>query len=88
MAAKGDFIRLRNVTLAYNLPVSLISKIKMQSLRVYVQGQNLWYSAPGFKGDPEVGTGAQEGGFLRAGAISLYSYPQSKVITFGLNVTF
>lgn len=85
---KGDFIRLRNVTLGYNLPVSLISKIKMQALRVYVQGQNLWYSAPGFKGDPEVGTGAQEGGFLRAGAISLYSYPQSKVVTFGLNVTF
>ena len=85
---KGNFIRLRNVTLAYNLPASLISKIKMQSLRVYVQGQNLWYSAPGFKGDPEVGTGAQEGGFLRSGAISLYSYPQSKVITFGLNVTF
>ncbi len=85
---KGNFIRLRNVTLSYNLPVSLISRVKMQALRVYVQGQNLWYSAPGFKGDPEVGTGAQEGGFLRSGAIALYSYPQSKVITFGLNVTF
>lgn len=85
---KGNYVRLRNVTLAYNLPASLISKVKMQALRVYVQGQNLWYSAPGFKGDPEVGTGVQESGFLRAGAISYFSYPQTAAFTFGLNLTF
>jgi TonB-linked SusC/RagA family outer membrane protein len=84
----GSFIRLRNVTLAYNLPTSLISKLKMQVLRVYVQGQNLWYHAPEYKGDPEVGMGSAESGATRPGARSLYSYPQTKAITFGLNVTF
>ncbi|WP_118951385.1 SusC/RagA family TonB-linked outer membrane protein [Taibaiella helva] len=89
---KGNFIRLRNVTLSYNLPSSLISKVKMQSLKIYVQGQNLWYSAPGFKGDPEVGIGSTEsipaGAVVRPGALSLYSYPTSRTITFGVNVVF
>ena len=60
----------------------------MQALRVYVQGQNLWYHATEYKGDPEVGMGSEESGAKRPGARSLYSYPQTKAITFGLNVTF
>ncbi|MGH2564863.1 MAG: SusC/RagA family TonB-linked outer membrane protein, partial [Ginsengibacter sp.] len=39
---KGDFIRLRNLTVGYNLPASLISKLKISSLRIYVRGTNLW----------------------------------------------
>jgi len=85
---KANYIRLRNVTLAYNLPLSLISKAKMQALQVYVQAQNLWYYAPNYEGDPEVGIGSEESGFVVPGTISLYSYPQTRAITFGLNVTF
>lgn len=85
---KASILRLRNVTLAYNLPANWISRLKMQALRVYVQGQNLWYHAPGYKGDPEVGYGSDESFLTRPGNISLYSYPQTRAITFGLNVTF
>jgi hypothetical protein len=37
----GSFIRLRNVTLAYQIPESITSRIKMRSLRVYARGTNL-----------------------------------------------
>ena len=39
---KGDFIRLRNVTLGYNLNDRLLKRIGITSLRVYVRGTNLW----------------------------------------------
>ena len=38
----GSNIRLRNVTLAYNLPNSLISKTGLRSIRVYARGTNIW----------------------------------------------
>jgi TonB-linked SusC/RagA family outer membrane protein len=37
----GSFIRLRNVTLAYDLPTSLAERLKLQSLRFYLRGTNL-----------------------------------------------
>lgn len=85
---KGDFIRLRDVTLSYNLPLSLISKAKMQALQIYFQAHNLWYWAPDYKGDPEIGIGSSESGYTSPGAISLFSYPTARSFTFGLNVTF
>ncbi|THU37224.1 SusC/RagA family TonB-linked outer membrane protein [Niastella caeni] len=53
---KGDFLKLRNVTLAYNLPKSIIDKVKLSSARFYVSGQNLyiWTKYPG--PDPETST--------------------------------
>ncbi|MDQ1087214.1 TonB-dependent receptor [Siphonobacter sp. SORGH_AS_1065] len=51
---RGDFLKLRNVTFGYTLPSSLLTKVKMSNLRVYVSGQNLAvltkYPGP----DPEV----------------------------------
>lgn len=50
---KGDYIRLKNLTLAYNFPSLVLNKIKLQGLRIYVQGTNLWTKTdyPGY--DPE-----------------------------------
>jgi hypothetical protein len=39
---KGDFIRLRNVTLGYNLASALTRRIGINNVRVYVRGTNLW----------------------------------------------
>jgi hypothetical protein len=85
---KGDFIRLRNVTLAYSMPASIMQKVRMKGANVYVQGQNLFYSARNYKGDPEVGLGnSEQGGYNSPGMYSLYAYPQVRTISFGLNVT-
>ncbi|MEQ9403067.1 MAG: TonB-dependent receptor [Cyclobacteriaceae bacterium] len=74
----GDFLRLRNVTIAYNLPADLVSKAKLQSVRVYAQGQNVatWTKYPGL--DPEVGVAGEDFGL----------YPQPQSFTVGLDVGF
>ena len=73
---KGNYLRLRNVMLSYSLPTTLLNKWKINSLRVFVQGQNLhvWSKFLGF--DPEITTG------ILGGA----QYPQLKNITAGLNI--
>ncbi len=87
---KGDFIRLRNVTVSYSLPTALIKPLKMSRVRIYAQGQNLatWTS---YKGDPEVGYGSAESsgsGGTRGGLFSLFSYPQTRTFSGGIDVTF
>ena len=86
---KGDYIRLRNLTLGYNIPRDVVSRIGLQSFRVFVQGQNLWTYAPGFNGDPEVGIGSGEtGNSVGFGNYNLYSYPQTQSLSLGLDIKF
>ena len=50
----GSFFRLRNVTLSYDLPKSLLEKVKMGGAKIYVSGDNL-LTLTRFSGmDPEV----------------------------------
>jgi TonB-linked SusC/RagA family outer membrane protein len=42
---KGDFIRLRDLTLSYDLPRKITDRIKMSSAHFYVRGSNLWTKA-------------------------------------------
>jgi TonB-linked SusC/RagA family outer membrane protein len=73
---KGDYLALREVTLAYNLPTNLIQKVKIARARINVTGHNLHYFT-NFKGlNPEYG--GQDNG----------RYPIPRNIVVGLNVTF
>lgn len=38
----ASFVRLRNLTVAYNFPNSIVSRLKLRSLRAYTRGVNLW----------------------------------------------
>lgn len=38
----GSFVRLRSITLGYSLPKSVIAKVHLTRLRVYVTGSNVW----------------------------------------------
>jgi len=49
----ASFIRLRNVSLSYQFDKKLIQKLKAETLRVYLQGQNLLTFSPYENGDPE-----------------------------------
>ncbi|HTE25145.1 SusC/RagA family TonB-linked outer membrane protein [Flavitalea sp.] len=84
---KGDYITLRDVTLAYNLPADIVSKAKMKGLRVYVQGTNLWLGTK-FRGLPEIGLSNSESTFVVPGLYNLYGYPQIRAVTFGVDVRF
>ena len=51
---KGDYLKLKNVTLGYTLPESLTSKISISKIRVYATGENL-FAITEFPGlDPEM----------------------------------
>jgi hypothetical protein len=73
----GKFIRLKNLTLAYNFPTSLISKAGLVNARIYFAGQNLFEFTNMHKPlDPEVRpTLTQE-------------YYKTRTYAIGLNVTF
>lgn len=42
---KGDYIRLRNITLGFNLPDNIAKKIGLSKLNFYLRGTNLWTKA-------------------------------------------
>lgn len=78
----GNFIRLRNIQLAYDLPLNIISKAKMSAAKVFVAADNL-LTVTGYTGfDPEVGGGIGTTGVDRG------FYPLTRTISGGLSVTF
>jgi TonB-linked SusC/RagA family outer membrane protein len=76
----GDYIRMKDLVLGYNLPKSIVSKVKFQGISVYVRGTNLftWVKDDRLKYDPEV----------RADGFTRLTNPPVKSITFGLNLNF
>ncbi|TGE23579.1 SusC/RagA family TonB-linked outer membrane protein [Hymenobacter metallicola] len=81
----GSYVRLKNVTLAYNLPLTLVQKAHFSGLRLYVTGQNLltWTDYSGY--DPEVSADPfSNTGFGRDFGV----YPQARTYTIGLNASF
>ncbi|MCY1662578.1 SusC/RagA family TonB-linked outer membrane protein [Chryseobacterium sp. SL1] len=69
-----SFLRLRNLSLSYLLPIKAQAKTFLNNTRIYAQGQNLvtWNRQRGF--DPETQ--------------NLYSLPPLRIFTLGLQTTF
>lgn len=88
---KGDYIRLRNITLSYNFPNKYLDKTPLKSLRIYVQGQNV-LTFTKFWGDPEVGISSGESisfsDTVAPGETTLYSYPNTQSYQLGIDVSF
>jgi TonB-linked SusC/RagA family outer membrane protein len=71
LISKGDFLAFREVYLSYDLPKSLLSKIKSTGLTIFVSATNLGYLTA-YKGqNPEVVTGFDPGGYPRARQFTL-----------------
>ncbi|MDO6429943.1 SusC/RagA family TonB-linked outer membrane protein [Flavitalea sp. BT771] len=67
----GNYIRIKNVDLGYNLPYTWMRRLKLRGIRVFANAQNLFTHAA-YKGiDPEV---------------NFPSYPMQKVINTGVTV--
>jgi hypothetical protein len=82
----ASYVRVKNVTLAYNVPARLLSKFKLGSARVYVSGVNLATITNYTGWDPEVNTDYRASNINQGG--DFYAAPQIKSIVFGLNVGF
>ncbi|WP_071145046.1 SusC/RagA family TonB-linked outer membrane protein [Bacteroides ihuae] len=75
----GSYIRLKNVTLGYNVPMSLLRNVKvLNSCRLYISGADLWESSKINDGwDPEASRQVKETG----------RFPFVRTVTFGVSVT-
>lgn len=84
----GSFFRIRNITFGYTLPSSIAEKIKMKKLRWYATVQNAFVFTSYRGYDPEV---SSSHGGANTGLIYGYdygSYPQPRIFTTGVNLTF
>ena len=73
---RGDFISLDNITFGYNLPKSVLEKLKIESVRFFVQAQNMFIITD-YKGlNPEMETFG----------VDLNGTPRSKILSLGINV--
>ncbi len=78
----GSYLRIRNVILGYNLPVSWSNAVYIQKARIFVKVDNL-YTFTSFTGySPEIG------GDELSSAIDNGIYPITSVYSAGLNLTF
>ena len=84
----GSYLRLKNLTLGYTLPKSLVNYVKLENVRVYFTGRNLLTltSYPFY--DPEIGSGGASGNASTARGIDMGYYPQARALLMGIQVDF
>ena len=83
----ASYIRLKNITLGYTLPKSILSNAHIENVRVYVNIQNL-LTLTGYSGyDPEVGASTQDSTGLTYG-LDNGRYPSPTMYSCGVNITF
>ena len=75
---KADYLRLKTLTVGYNIPKSITSKMNISNARVYFNGMNLWTLAAYKVYDPEVNEYGSRG----------WETPIGKTYTFGVEFSF
>ena len=83
----GSYLRVKNITLGYTFPKTVLQKVKIDNVRVYMNIQNL-YTFTKYTGfDPEVGASTQDSSGLTFG-VDNGRYPSPMTCSFGLSITF
>lgn len=81
----GSYMRVKALTLSYDVSSKILTKAHIQGLRLYATGENL-FTITNYSGlDPEVNA---YGGSLFSRGLDFAVYPQLRKIIFGLNLTF
>ncbi len=75
---KADYLRLKTLSIGYNMPHSLLKKVSVKDARIYIGGTNLltFSGLNKYNIDPEAPNGK-----------SGYYYPQIRTLTFGINLS-
>lgn len=84
----GSYFRMKNIQLTYQLPQGLLSRLKLGTASVYVQGQNLFTITKYSGMDPEVNLRNYSAGNDRQIGVDGGSYPVAKTVLVGLNLSF
>lgn len=87
---KGDYLRLKNITLGYTLPKALTEAVRMTQARIYVTGQNVFTITKYSGMNPELGIidGNRNGGQYRQINVDYAQYPQARTWTIGATISF
>jgi hypothetical protein len=80
----GSFVRVNNVTLGYNLPKTLLSKFKINSLRFYFTANNLLVFTKYSGYDPDVNTRRRDATTM---GVDYSAYPRPRTFVTGLNLS-
>lgn len=81
----GSYLRLKNLSLGYHLPQSVLRRVSIKGAKVYVSAQNLLTFTNYTGYDPEV---SRWGSSAISQAMDLGSYPSAKTLLVGVNLTF
>ncbi|MBC7892771.1 MAG: SusC/RagA family TonB-linked outer membrane protein, partial [Sphingobacteriaceae bacterium] len=81
----GSYLRVKSLSLGYNLPTAWLKRLSLSSVKVYVLGQNLFTSTKYTGFDPEVN---RYGSSSISQGLDYGGYPAAKTITAGLNLKF
>ncbi|PWJ58723.1 TonB-linked SusC/RagA family outer membrane protein [Dyadobacter jejuensis] len=85
----GSFVRLKNVSLGYNLPAALLEGSKIRKVRVYFSAQNILTMTKYEGYDPEVNYSSTGDTNSNTNlGLDYGSYPNAKSYTVGLNIGF
>ncbi|MDX2069103.1 MAG: TonB-dependent receptor [Haliscomenobacter sp.] len=82
----GDYIRLRSATLSYQLPSSVLGKLNLSKLRIYLTGQNLLVFTKYTGWDPEVSSDAFVDNVTSG--VDFYAAPQPRTVVLGATIGF
>lgn len=83
LVEKGDYFKLKNLSIGYTLPQNISKKAYMEKLRIYFSAQNL-FTITSYTGmDPEIG-----GNALMYNVDNINRYIPSRLFSFGLDVGF
>jgi TonB-dependent starch-binding outer membrane protein SusC len=83
--SSGDYLKLRSAMLSYDLPSSVVRKMKLGGLRIYLQGQNLLTFTKFIGWDPEVSSDFATDNITSG--LDFYSAPQPRTILAGISIT-
>ena len=84
---KGDFLRIRSITLGYSASPKLLQKMGFANARFYVQSFNPYVFTKYSGLDPDVNTSGTSQNNIATG-IDARGTPQTRSITVGVNFTF
>ncbi|WP_428667341.1 SusC/RagA family TonB-linked outer membrane protein [Runella sp.] len=81
----GSYLRFKNISLGYNLPKGVLSRLALSSAKIYVTAQN-WITITKYTGyDPEVN---RYGSSSLSQGLDYGAYPSAKTVLVGLNLKF
>ena len=73
------YIRLKNIQVGYSMPKTILSKLKLEGLRFYLSGENLWEHTSMIMLDPEASKPKENAKGV---------YPLNRAVSFGLSLTY